>query len=369
MTLLALDYRPKSFASLSGQNSVRLVLQALAFSGDIPPALLFSGPSGTGKTSAARIFAAALNCENPKNGDCCSECTSCISIHSGQSLSVQEIDAASNGGVDDIRALKELAQFSSDGNWRVILLDEAHSLSRQAFNALLKVLEEPPTNTVFVLLTTEPSKIMETVRSRAMPISFLPISSKTILDRLVEICDNEKLGIEKDALQAIAEDSEGGMRDAIMLLDQSNRVGATTLDGVRQLLNRTDIPQKIVTSLVVQDFSLGRVLLAEYFDTHSSSIELISGLIEDLQDRFVNNSISRDQLITSTKLLWDCRSLGDVVNRDTRIRIEALLTLLFAVFRSDKVVSPKPILPPKEIESQPEQPRLGLEEALELLEA
>lgn len=348
MTLLALKYRPRSFADLVGQVSVRLILQSFASSKDVPPAFLFSGPSGVGKTSTARIFAAALNCENSVNGDCCAVCDSCVSIQNSSSAVVHEVDAASSGGVDDIRALKSLAQFGVSSSWRVIILDEAHSMSKHAFNALLKILEEPMSNTVFILLTTEPNKILNTVRSRSMPIDFKSVSDQAIFLRLKDIKQKESFAIEDAALEEISHSVEGGLRDSLMLLDQSISTNSLTVDSVRQLTGRSNIPELLLVSIIDQDFLKAREYLEHYFQSNSSPAELISGLIESLQRRFITGSINYNNFIPATKLLWDARSLS-LSSRDTRLQIESMITLLYAVFhREKKPVVVQSILPVEE---------------------
>lgn len=367
MPLLTLKYRPKKFADLVGQDAVCLILQALVFSNDIPPALLFGGPSGTGKTTAARILAAALNCENPKNGDCCAVCSSCVEIQNGSSISVHEIDAASNGGVDEIRSLKELAQFGTTGHWRVILLDEAHAMSKQAFNALLKVLEEPPAKTIFVLLTTEPNKIMETVRSRSMPINFKHVAEGDIFKRLKQINESEQLSYDDKFLKTLASNASGGVRDAVMMLDQAHRVGVKDEAGLRELLGMSGYPAQIISAVAAQDHKAAQELLESYFMVSASINDLLSGMIQDLQDRFYAGSINQGQMISATKLLWDARAYAGTANRDTRLQMEALVTLLYAVFRTAPA---KPILQEKKSpEPAVVKPaRLGMDELVGLAE-
>jgi DNA polymerase-3 subunit gamma/tau len=369
MTLLALKHRPSQFVELVGQDPVRAVLQALVFAGDMPAALLFSGSSGTGKTSAARILAAALNCERPSNGDCCAACRSCTEVRAGASMSVHEVDAATHGGVDEIRALKELAQFSTDGAWRVILLDEAHALSRQAENALLKVLEEPPPRTVFVLLTTEPDKIAETVRSRAMPIDFRPVPFAILVSRLRAVCQASHISMPDEVLAEIAETADGGVRDAVMLLDQAQRVQVSSLAELRALTGRTDHPARIVAALVASDHTEARTLLADFFTTSADAGDLIAGMVEDLQARFANHTLSHKRMVAATKLLWDARSIPASPARTARAQIESLVTLLYAVFREDKPPANPPILRVKSPKSAEENgsDRLSLDELVGLL--
>jgi DNA polymerase-3 subunit gamma/tau len=346
MSLLTLDHRPARFADMAGQESARLILQALVSSGDVPPALLFSGHSGTGKTSAARILAAALNCLESKEGDACGACVSCLAVQSSTSLAVHEVDAATSGGVDEVRALKDLASYAVSGaTWRVILLDEAHTMSRQAFNALLKVLEEPPSRTVFVLLTTAPEKILATVRSRSMPVSFYPLPVEVIKKRLVDICVSEQIEMPVQVVTEIAASANGGMRDAIMLLDQSRRVGVRSLESLRSLTGHSDIPARLVTALVSQDHGLAMSLVEEFYVVSADTSDLVTGMLNDLLARFAEHSIAPSRMIAATKLLWDGRSSASSSVRSAKTQTEALVTLLYAVFRDpERDALVKPIL-------------------------
>lgn len=214
----ALDFRPKKFEDVVGQNHVVQILQNLQKQDNIPSGLLFAGSRGTGKTSMARILAEALNCESDEVP--CGKCSSCKAVAKGIADFVLEIDAASHGLVDDIRELREAVKYSHTGKCRVCIIDEAHSLSRSAFNAFLKVLEEPPANVLFVLVTTEPSKILDTVRSRLMPFTFRQLSVDAIKNRLCFILQSENIDYSDKACELIARKAEGGMRDAIVTAEQ-----------------------------------------------------------------------------------------------------------------------------------------------------
>lgn len=233
--VLTLEYRPVRFAEVVGQEQVKPILRQMVRSGSVPPALIFAGTRGTGKTTMARILAAALNCDDEEQGDACGSCPQCKAVQTGGSMSVLEIDAASNGGVDEVRRLREICSYSHQGEWRVVILDEAHNMSREAFNALLKILEEPPPGTVFALLTTEEEKILGTVRSRAMSFVFRRLSTEQVLGRLREISGKEEIPAEESLFLEIVTRAEGGMRDAVMLLDQASRVGVKDGAGFREL--------------------------------------------------------------------------------------------------------------------------------------
>jgi DNA polymerase-3 subunit gamma/tau len=202
MTLnLARRYRPQTFDEMVGQKHIRPILKRLVVNQEkLPPVLLFAGTRGTGKTTAARIIAKALNCTpepplDPNANRPCNECPSCLAVTIGNSLDVLEVDAASNGGVAEIRKIKDMVGYAVGGQWRVVLLDEAHSMSKEAFNALLKVLEEPPPQTLFVLLTTEPGKIIDTIVSRSMSFDFRRVTVADIVERLKFIAANENIQV------------------------------------------------------------------------------------------------------------------------------------------------------------------------------
>lgn len=213
-------WRSVNFDDVSGQTHVTSVLKYEAANGLISHAYLFSGPRGTGKTSCAKILSRAVNCENPQNGNPCNECASCRSILSGASVDVIEMDAASNNGVDNIRDIRDEVMFTpAESKYRVYIVDEVHMLSASAFNALLKTLEEPPSHVIFILATTELHKLPETVISRCQRFDFRRLSVPVISDRLEYIAKKEGFSFTKGALDEIARISEGGMRDAISLLE------------------------------------------------------------------------------------------------------------------------------------------------------
>ena len=220
-TTLYRKYRPATFSEIIGQKPVVQTLKNSIKSGRIGQAYLFAGPRGTGKTSLARIFAKAINCEYLKNGEPCLKCDSCKVISDNRALDIIEIDAASNTGVDNIRELRETVKLppSSLKN-KVYIIDEVHMLSGGAFNALLKTLEEPPANVVFILATTEVHKIPETILSRVQRFDFTRLTIEEIIKRLEEIAKLEKVKVDYEALEIIAYSSEGGMRNAESLLDQ-----------------------------------------------------------------------------------------------------------------------------------------------------
>ena len=223
MSYMALyrKWRPTTFEDVKGQDHIVQTLKNQITSGRIGHAYLFCGTRGTGKTSIAKIFARAVNCEHPVDGSPCGECQTCKNIASGASLNVVEIDAASNNGVENIRDIREQVQYPpTDGRYRVYIIDEVHMLSIGAFNALLKTLEEPPSYVIFILATTEVHKIPITILSRCQRYDFKRISIDTIAGRLAELTQAEQIDVDDRALRYVARAADGSMRDALSLLDQ-----------------------------------------------------------------------------------------------------------------------------------------------------
>ena len=220
-TALYRKWRPTSFEEVRGQDHIVKTLKNQINSGRIGHAYLFCGTRGTGKTSIAKIFARAVNCEHPVDGSPCGECSMCRQIAEGASLNVVEIDAASNNGVENIRDIREQVQYPpTDGRYRVYIIDEVHMLSIGAFNALLKTLEEPPSYVIFILATTEVQKIPSTILSRGQRYDFKRISIDTIAGRLAELTQAEQIDVDDRALRYVARAADGSMRDALSLLDQ-----------------------------------------------------------------------------------------------------------------------------------------------------
>lgn len=220
-TALYRKWRPTSFEEVRGQDHIVKTLKNQINSGRIGHAYLFCGTRGTGKTSIAKIFARAVNCEHPVDGSPCGECSMCRQVAEGASLNVVEIDAASNNGVENIRDIREQVQYPpTDGRYRVYIIDEVHMLSIGAFNALLKTLEEPPSYVIFILATTEVHKIPITILSRCQRYDFKRISIDTIAGRLAELTQAEQIDVDDRALRYVARAADGSMRDALSLLDQ-----------------------------------------------------------------------------------------------------------------------------------------------------
>src|SRR3989441_4599858 len=296
-------YRSQTFADLVGQDAASRALQGAIISGRVAHAYLFSGSRGTGKTSAARLLAKALNCTGRArdSAEPCNKCQSCIEVTAGSALDLIEIDAASNRGIDEIRDLREKVNLSPAlGPYKVYIIDEAHMLTEPAFNALLKTLEEPPAHVVFVLCTTDAQKIPLTVIGRCQQFVFRRHSEEQIVSRLAHIAAAEGVAVDPDAMLLIARTAQGSMRDAVGLLDQLVPLasGPISLEGARSLLGIAD--PRVLDSLL--DHVLGgeaASALDELNRIYAAGGELrqvVRGLMEGCRDRLVAALTKRDQV-------------------------------------------------------------------------
>lgn len=258
-TALYRKFRPTEFADVKGQDHIITTLQNQIKANRIGHAYLFCGTRGTGKTTVAKIFAKAVNCEHPVDGSPCGECAMCRSIAAGTSMNVIEIDAASNNGVDNIREIREEVTYRpTEGRYKVYIIDEVHMLSIGAFNALLKTLEEPPEYVIFILATTEVHKIPITILSRCQHYDFKRITIETIADRMKELMAAEQVNVEEKAIRYIAKAADGSMRDALSLLDQciAFYLGQTlTYDNVLEVLGAvdTEVFSRLLRNVIARD--------------------------------------------------------------------------------------------------------------------
>ena len=249
--VIARKWRPQRFEDIAGQNHVTRTLSNAVKSQRIPPAYIFSGQRGVGKTTTARVLAKALNCEKGPTAEPCNECRFCLDITAGNSLDVMEIDAASNRGIDQIRELREMVRYASaGGRYRVVILDEAHQLTDEASNALLKTLEEPPERVLFILATTQPEDLPDTIRSRSQHFHFRSLAFQEVAAALEGIAKKEGIEMDAAAIAVIARAAEGSVRDALSLTEQAVAYCGTSITGqqVRELLGV--VPEEVLDEMI-----------------------------------------------------------------------------------------------------------------------
>ena len=279
---LAIRYRPRKFEELIGQKPVAALLRAMTLKNTLPHVLLLEGCKGSGKTTTARILAAALNCEATNKP--CGECESCNAVFDGHSLSVREIDASSHGLVDDIRQLQDSLMYSIPGGMMVLIIDEAQGLSKAASNALLKTLEFPPEDTVFILITTEAAKILPTIRSRCMIFSFKQIPVEAVFDRLKMVRDKEIIDISDDVLYQVALRSKGSLRDGLIALDQLVRAGVSKLEHFQLIFGESLPGVSILRSMLTGRHSAAFSEADRMLEAVGSVPDIVDSLIEILKN-------------------------------------------------------------------------------------
>lgn len=351
----ARKYRPDSFESLIGQDTIARTLKNSIQRGKLGHAYLFCGPRGVGKTSAARIFAKTINCSNPgPDMEPCGKCESCRSFAEGRSYCIHELDAASNNGVEDIKNLMELVQIPPQtGRYSVFIIDEVHMLSSQAFNAFLKTLEEPPAHAIFILATTEKHKILPTILSRCQTYDFSRISIPDIVRNLKDIASKENITIDSESLHIIAGKADGAMRDALTIFDQMVAFCGTDIryEDVMHNLNVLDYEYcfRLVDGFLAGDYASALLILDEILSKGFNSQYFISALGSHLRDLLVSRTGGLESLIDmpeslaaryseqagrcSVKFLYDALAIASQCEAGYRMALNQRLHIEFALMK------------------------------------
>lgn len=301
-------YRPQTLDKLVGQEHIKKTLTSAIELGKIAHAFLFTGPRGTGKTSTARILAKSLNCKNGPTIHPCGECESCLDIMNSVPIDVIEIDAASNRKVEDTQSILEKIQYVPvHGKYKIYIIDEVHMLTNHAFNALLKTLEEPPENVIFILATTEVHKVLDTIKSRCQRFDFRRITTDDIVQHLRYISNEEKINISDDALFTIAKNSAGGMRDSISLLDQLSLLGVSkeiTSEDVNAVLGRIsfDVLNKLSDKIISSSPNDAIEILNDIYNSGNEPLQILTNLSEYFKNLLIVKNCKPDLLSELTGL-------------------------------------------------------------------
>ncbi len=352
-------YRPQDFNDLYGQDNIKTLLKESIKQQKLAHAYLFSGPRGTGKTSTAKLFAKTINCENPIDGIPCNKCNSCLNYE--ESPDIIEIDAASNNGVDEIRDLRDNAKIlPALSKYKVYIIDEVHMLSQSAWNAFLKILEEPPKHIIFILATTEIQKIPITILSRCQRYNFQKISNNVISENLKRIADLEKIEIDEEAIKYLAELSDGGMRDALSFLDQlskeNQKITIELIEKTFGVIGNNDI-NEIIDALSSQDIDKFNQIIDNYKNKGLDLNLLINKLIDYLYSLEIKTINSGQNVLTITDIKNLSKDLSECYNKKGAFNlIKIILLSYFSNKNADKqskIISREIISEAKQENSKP----------------
>ena len=352
-------YRPQDFNDLYGQDNIKTLLKESIKQQKLAHAYLFSGPRGTGKTSTAKLFAKTINCENPIDGIPCNKCNSCLNYE--ESPDIIEIDAASNNGVDEIRDLRDNAKIlPALSKYKVYIIDEVHMLSQSAWNAFLKILEEPPKHIIFILATTEIQKIPITILSRCQRYNFQKISNNVISENLKRIADLEKIEIDEEAIKYLAELSDGGMRDALSFLDQlskeNQKITIELIEKTFGVIGTNDI-NEIIDALSSQDIDKFNQIIDNYKNKGLDLNLLINKLIDYLYSLEIKTINSGQNVLTITDIKNLSKDLSECYNKKGAFNlIKIILLSYFSNKNADKqskIISREIISEAKQENSEP----------------
>ena len=336
--VLALKYRPTTFRDVIGQNINTVVLERMVATQSLPQGLLFAGPRGSGKTSMARILASSLDAGEPI-----------------------EIDAASHGLVADVREMIETLRYSVGSEYRVLIYDEAHSMTKEAFNALLKTLEEPPGGTIFILVTTEPEKIPETVKSRLMEFTFRKVTPSVILDRLLFVCDKEGIEIDRELLVLIVDRADGSVRDALMSLDQCWKAGITSKSQFLEMSGEADVAPDLILAMLTKDHSYIFQNLEDMSQRVPDPAKIASSFNETLKDililqaggtisttgegltkrKTIASVLESERIIASMRMLWELKTRIRA-SSSPKSNLDLAIVLITDIFTQGKPAMSKP---------------------------
>lgn len=325
-------YRPQTLDKLVGQEHIKKTLTSAIELGKIAHAFLFTGPRGTGKTSTARILAKSLNCKNGPTIHPCGECESCLDIMNSVPMDVIEIDAASNRKVEDTQSILEKIQYVPvHGKYKIYIIDEVHMLTNHAFNALLKTLEEPPENVIFILATTEVHKVLDTIKSRCQRFDFRRITTDDIVKHLRYISDEEKINISDDALFTIAKNSAGGMRDSISLLDQLSLLGVSkevTTEDVNAVLGRIsfDVLNKLSDKIISSSPNEAIEILNDIYNSGNEPLQILTNLSEYFKNLLIVKNCKSDLLSELTGL--NEAQIAELVKQKESLETQQIVFLL-----------------------------------------